>query len=267
MLDYTEDFKKLYTKLLYNFISLKVNEEAFNNKIINLDRSLYRQIITNPFELEDDWLLNFVPQNIGVEINRDNKKETFETLVSEIFCLNSVHIFENTYDMIYKVLNIIYRYDEKKFKEYVKEYVKQQQQQQQQQHKQYQYILDKFESGKLNSLNTIGLLGCIINDELIENSKEVKVKEYYNLNPISFLQIMRDYRNSIVHSNGIFEITKDKKRYLYNFKELDDNSVLLMLDFHSIKLIVEAYKQVIYVIYKALNLKYNKKDFLNITSD
>ncbi|VDH18114.1 Uncharacterised protein [Algoriella xinjiangensis] len=40
-----------------------------------------------------------------------------------------------------------------------------------------------------------------------------------------------------------------------------------MLDFHSIKLILEAYKQVIYVIYKALNLKYNKKDFLNITSD
>lgn len=261
-MNYTEDFKELYTKLLYNFISINVNEEAFNKKSIEIEFSKYKQIIINPFDIDDGWVMNFIPKDIGVEINSDNKKETYEKLVSEIFCLNSVNIFENTIKLFNKVLVMIYENNNDLFSEKVNEFILIENLKRATE----KDFIKNIKNFKSNSDIIIRFLNFLLNHEIEQNSKDIKLNAWYNKEPFSFFNKMKNYRNQIVHNNSVYNLKTDEKIYLYDYDILNDNKVYLRLKFNSMKNILEAYKQVIYIIYKALNLKYSKEDELHLIS-
>ncbi|WP_295676083.1 hypothetical protein [uncultured Empedobacter sp.] len=259
-MNYTEDFKELYTKLLYNFISINVNEEAFNKKSIEIAFSKHKQIIRNPFDIDDGWVMNFIPKDIGVEINSNNKKETYEKLVSEIFCLNSVNIFENTIKLFNKVLIMIYENDNDLFSEKVNDFILIQSLKKVTERD----FIKNIKNYKFNSNTIISFLHFLVKHEIEQNSKNIKLNAWYNKEPFSFLNKMKNYRNQIVHNNSVYNLKTDEKIYLYDYDILNENNIYLRLKFTSMKNILEAYKQVIYIIYKALNLKYGKEDELNL---
>ena len=259
MLNYTEDFKSLYIKILSNYISIKVNEDAFNLKKINLNISINNLVVNNPFDIDDGWIVNFIPKDVGIVIDENNKKETFEKLSSEIFCFNSVHVFERMIIMLNKVLLKILDYDNFIVEKSVLNVSKQANT------PKFNKILNDLKKGNLSSYLIIELYNDLIEKELIFlNDNRVKLDNKHILRPIEFLHKMKNYRNAIVHSDCIFDLNKDNDIYIYNREQIDDQYVLLMMDFSSIKKLLDAYKEIIYLFYTALNKKFEKEDELNL---
>ena len=155
MLDYTDDFKSLYTKLLTNYISIKVNEDAFIQKQLKLDISIDNLIVSNPFEIDDGWIVNFIPKGVGIVIDQKNKKETYERLSSEIFCFNSVHIFERMIIMLNNVLLKIFKFNNVIIENSALSVSKQAS-------KPNNFIINNFKIGNLSSQYTIELFNDVI---------------------------------------------------------------------------------------------------------
>ncbi|WP_333661537.1 hypothetical protein [Chishuiella changwenlii] len=258
MLDYTEDFKTLYTKLLTNYISIKVNEDAFTLKEANLNISINNSVVNNPFDINNGWIVNFIPKDVGIVINQNNKKETFEKLSSEMFCFNSVHIFERMIIMLNNVLLKINEFNSEIIDKSALNVSNQIQDTKK------NTILKKLRNGNLTSYLTIELINDIIKNEILALDEKIKLRKIHNIKPFEFLHKMRNCRNAIVHSDGIYDLKIDNEIYLYKIKVIDNERVQLMMEFSSIKRLIEAYKEIIYIFYTALNMKFTKKDELNL---
>ena len=279
MKDYSNLFKDTFNKILKERIQAQFVKKSLEIKIDELYFDGHALSIRDPFKLIYDEKSNtnftdsFQIEGAKIIIEKGDEFGFYKKVVSDIYCQQIAIVFEiviNLFLNLFKQFRIENKDDfELLLDEYVSNLKTVREKINEGCFEYKNIVLKNYRSDinkeNLKSYQCIELLKLYLSSEIKENNLKVLTKKYLSQNIFEFLIFMKDSRNSIIHNDNIIKRNQNThfKKY-FIVEKLENDSEKISLDFEKTKMILEDYSFVVYLIYCALNLKYNNEDVLKI---
>ncbi|MFV0146300.1 hypothetical protein OBJ96_05465 [Empedobacter falsenii] len=279
MKDYSNLFKDTFNKILKERIQAQFVKKSLEIKIDELYFDGHALSIRNPFKLIYDEKSNtnftdsFQIEGAKIIIEKGDEFGFYKKVVSDIYCQQIAIVFEIVINLFLKLFKQFRIENKDDFELLLDEYVSNLKTVREKINEgcfEYKNIVLKnyrsdINKENLKSYQCIELLKLYLSSEIKENNLKVLTKKYLSQNIFEFLIFMKDSRNSIIHNDNIIKRNQNThfKKY-FIVEKLENDSEKISLDFEKTKMILEDYSFVVYLIYCALNLKYNNEDVLKI---
>jgi hypothetical protein len=279
MKDYSNLFKDTFNKILKERIQAQFVKKSLEIKIDELYFDGHALSIRDPFKLIYDEKSNtnftdsFQIEGAKIIIEKGDEFGFYKKVVSDIYCQQIAIVFEIVINLFLKLFKQFRIENKDDFELLLDEYVSNLKTVREKINEgcfEYKNIVLKnyrsdINKENLKSYQCIELLKLYLSSEIKENNLKVLTKKYLSQNIFEFLIFMKDSRNSIIHNDNIIKRNQNThfKKY-FIVEKLENDSEKISLDFEKTKMILEDYSFVVYLIYCALNLKYNNEDVLKI---
>ncbi|RRT94585.1 hypothetical protein [Empedobacter falsenii] len=302
MKDYSNLFKDTFNKILKERIQAQFVKKSLEIKIDELYFDGHALSIRDPFKLIYDEKSNtnftdsFQIEGAKIIIEKGDEFGFYNKVVSDIYCQQIAIVFENVINLFLKIFKQFEVENKSDFESLLKSYKKSKEGLRKNKFLLYDkmnfntngkkciYVvkIQALKNGKisirnlkkeirnesLKSYQCMELIWLYLSNEIKENNLKVVTNKYLSQNIFEFLTFMKDSRNSIIHNDNIIkgnQNTHFKKKY-FIVEKLENDFEKISLDFQKTKMILEDYSFVVYLIYCALNLKYNNEDVLKVFS-
>ena len=279
MKDYSNLFKDTFNKILKERVQARFVNKGLEEKLKDLGFEGHKLAAIDPFKIDysEDFNCNFtysfLIKDAKIFIDNENRLEVYNKIVSDIYCQQIAIVFENVINLFLKIFKQFRIENKDDFELLLEEHVSGLESVKEKIDEdcfEYKKIIlknyrNEIKRENLKSHQCIELLKFYLSSEINDINLNVATNKYLSQNIFEFLTFMKDLRNSIIHNDNIIKRNQNThfKKY-FIVEKLENDSEKISLDFEKTKKILEDYSFVVYLIYCALNLKYNNEDVLKI---